>query len=69
MISLIICRVLKKKKKLIEKEIRFAVTRSRMWEKNQVLEEGDQKVHTSSYEIRMSSGMYNMKTMVNAAVC
>ena len=40
-----------------------------MWEKKEVLEEGDQKVHTSSYEIRMSSGMYNMITMVNAAVC
>ena len=40
-----------------------------MWEKKEVLEEGDQKVHTSSYEIRMSSVMYNMKTMVNAAVC
>ena len=68
MISLIICRLLKKKKKLIEKEIRFAVTRSGKWEK-EVLEEGDQKVHTSSYEIRMSSVMYNMKTMVIAAVC
>ena len=39
-----------------------------MWEKKEVLEEGDQKVHTSGYEIRMSSVMYSMKTMVNAAV-
>ena len=67
MISLIICRLLKKKK-LIEKEIRFAVTRSGKWEKKEALEEGDQKVHISGYEISMSSIMYNMRTIVNAAV-
>ena len=68
MISLIICRLLKKIK-THRKRDQFAITRSGMWEKKEVLEEGDQKVHTSSYEIRMSSVMYNMKTMVIAAVC
>lgn len=67
MYDLIICRLLKKKK-LIEKEVRFAVTRSGKWEKKEALEEGDQKVHTSSYEISMSRVMYNMRTRVNAVV-
>ena len=50
---------LKKKKKNSEKEIRFAVTRGRKWEK-EVLEEGDPKVHTSSYEVSKYEG-YNVQ--------
>ena len=43
------------KKKLIEKEIRFVVTRSRGCEE-QELEEGDQTVHTSGCKINKYEG-------------
>ena len=65
---------LKKKKpnkqidKLLEKEIRFVITRgSGGWK--QELDEGDQKIQTSNYKINIRVVIYNMINRINTAVC
>ena len=56
------------KTKLIEKQIRFVVTRGGKWGEGE-LEEGGQKAQNTSYKIRRTRDtVYKMMTIVNTAV-
>ena len=42
---------------------------SRKWERGGKLDEGSQKVQTPNYKMSIRDVMYNMKNIINAAVC